>query len=43
MTTLNESKFLNKQKDVCEDTVAERPPPKICPTCIPNPDAIVPT
>jgi len=42
MTTLNESKFLNKQKDVCKDTVAERPPPKICPTCIPNPDAIVP-
>ena len=42
MTTLNESKFLNKQKDVCEDTVAEKPPPKICPTCIPNPDAIVP-
>lgn len=42
MTTLNESKFLNKQKDVCEDTIADKPAPKVCPTCIPNPDAIVP-
>lgn len=42
MSTENKSEFLNIQKDICEVVPPPEEPPKICPTCIPNPDAIVP-
>lgn len=40
MTTLNPSKFIDQQEEVCLTTIEETPLPKICPTCIPNPNAI---
>ena len=40
MSESNPSKFLNKQEDVCLPTQEATPPPKVCPTCIPDPNAI---
>lgn len=42
MSTENKSQFLDMQKDICEVVPPPEEPPKICPTCVPNPDAIVP-
>tara|TARA_R100000388_G_scaffold23750_1_gene18061 strand:+ start:15846 stop:23153 length:7308 start_codon:yes stop_codon:yes gene_type:complete len=42
MSTENKSKFLDIQKDICEVTPPPEEPVKICPTCVPDPSAIVP-
>ena len=42
MSTENKSQFLDIQEDICEVVPPPEEPPKICPTCVPNPDAIVP-
>ena len=40
MSESNPSKFLGKKEDVCLPTKQETPPVKVCPTCIPDPNAI---
>ena len=43
MSIDNKSPFLDNQADICEIVPPTEESPVICPTCIPNPNAIVPT
>ena len=42
MSTDNKSEFIDIQTDICDVAPPPEEPPKICPTCIPDPNAIVP-
>jgi len=42
MSTENKSEFLDIQEDICEIAPEPEPAPKICPTCVPDKNAIMP-
>jgi len=42
MSTENKSEFLDIQEDICDVVPPPEPAPKICPTCVPDKNAVMP-